>query len=338
MKVTGPFSFYLLLGLILTCFLCCNLLDLSLSFPSPAADPNLIFQTGFAGSSKVVATNDKQIDDLIGMDSTLAKPNDWVADLDDHPNIGTFRIYYEGGQPTQRAAEITEDPTDPENRVLRFRLSEPNAGQGASLKGRIQADIYDNKGLKEIYQSVRVYFPPAFNRLKSYTPRIYWLTLFELWNNPSWEDPEFPFRVSINLEKPASERETDLYFRVYGQDKSVNDSWTSVWEQTNSHIPVPLGEWITLDIYVREGGSTDGRFYMTMTPENSRTEVLFDITNYTHHPADPDPDGLSHFNPMKLYTFKELIYYMQDNGQVLEVFWDDYILWKDRRPELDDAE
>lgn len=336
MKVTNRFSMYLLMGFVLTCFAGCNT-DFPFDFPFPdpdqEIDSNLIFHTGFEGSSEVIATGNDQIDDLVGVDNTMSKPNDWVADFDGHTNIGEFRFYYEGGDVRQRAAKIAKDPTDPGNQVLQFWLPEANAGQGSSQKGRIQADVYENNGLKEIYQSVRVYFPPSFNTLKSYPARIYWLTLFELWNNPSWEDKKFPFRVSINLEKPKSERESELFFRVYGQDKSVNDSWTSVWEQTNKGIPVPIGEWFTLEIYLREGGSEDGRFYMAMTREGGRKEVVFDLINYTHHPDDPNPDGLSHFNPMKLYTFKELIQYMQDKGQTMEVFWDDYKLWKDRKPE-----
>lgn len=324
---------FLILGFITTCFTGCNPdFSFDFPFPNPDVDSNLIFQTGFEGSSEVIATGNDQIDDLVGIDNTLSKPNDWVADFDEHSNIGEFRFYYEGGDSDQRAAQIATDPTDPKNQVLQFWLPKANAGQGSSQKGRIQADVYDNNGLKEIYQSVRVYFPASFNTLKRYPSRIYWLTLFEFWNNPSWVDEKLPFRISVNLEKPRSDQENELLFRVYGQDKSVNNSWTSVWEQINHDITVPIGEWITLDIYLREGGISDGRFYMSMTREDGRKQVVFDITNYTHHPADTNPDGLSHFNPMKLYTFKELIQFMQDNGQTMEVFWDDYKLWKDRKP------
>jgi len=328
MKVTNRFSMFIILVLVFNFFLSCNP-DFDFDFPDPNFDSNLIFQTSFEGTSKVITTKDDQIDDLVGIDHTLTKPNDWVADFDDHPNIGEFRIYFEDGDVKQRYAKIAQDPTDPGNQVLHFGMPESNAGG----KGRIQADIYDCNGLKEIYQSVRVYFPPGFETLKDYSSRIYWLTIFELWNNPSWIGNEHPFRVSINLEKPRSENRSDLFFRVYGQDKSVNNSWTSVWEQTNNRIAVPIGEWITLEVYVREGGSADGRFYMAMTTESGGKEVVFDITNYTHHPKDTNPDGLSHFNPMKLYTFKELIEFMQSNDETLEIFWDDYKLWKDRRPE-----
>ena len=60
--------------------------------------------------------------------------------------------------------------------------------------------------------------------------------------------------------------------------------------------------------------------------------VVFDITNFTHHPNDPNPDGLSHFNPMKLYTSKGLIDYVRDNGKSLQVYWDDFELWKNKKP------
>lgn len=295
--------------------------------------PNLIFQTGFEGGTKVVSTKNKQIDDLIGIDTTLPTPNDWERDLENHPNIGEFRIYYEGGNSTQRLARITPDPTDSSNQVLHFWLTEPIANKDSFLKGRIQADIYENTGLKEIYQSVRLYFPADFDTLKNYPERIYWLTIFELWNNPSWTGDDYPFRISINLEKPKHGANNDFFFRVYGQDKSVNNNWTSLWEEINTEVMVPIGEWITLEMYFREGNHTDGRLYMAMTTGKGKKEVIFDIQNFTHHPMDLNPDGLSDFNPMKLYTSKEVIDFMRHNQAILQVYWDDYKLWKNRRPE-----
>jgi hypothetical protein len=46
----------------------------------------------------------------------------------------------------------------------------------------------------------------------------------------------------------------------------------------------------------------------------------------------PDPDGVSDFNPLKLYTSKGLIDYMHSRGKTLQIYWDDFKLWKGKRP------
>ena len=37
------------------------------------------------------------------------------------------------------------------------------------------------------------------------------------------------------------------------------------------------------------------------------------------------------FNPLKLYTYKGLMEHMKSNGKILEVYWDDFKLWKNKR-------
>ena len=56
---------------------------------------------------------------------------------------------------------------------------------------------------------------------------------------------------------------------------------------------------------------------------------LFDVHNYTHHPSDPSPDGVTSFNPMKLYTSGALINGMSQANAELAVFWDDFEIWLD---------
>lgn len=42
--------------------------------------------------------------------------------------------------------------------------------------------------------------------------------------------------------------------------------------------------------------------------------MIFDITNFTQNSTDTGPDGVTHFNPMKMYTSKELIAYLKQQG------------------------
>lgn len=61
----------------------------------------LIFQTGFEPSTEGLPTD--AIEVFSGVDSSVAPPNDWVKNLDDHPNIGAFNIQYQGGDTDRKS-------------------------------------------------------------------------------------------------------------------------------------------------------------------------------------------------------------------------------------------
>lgn len=75
---------------------------------SNPSDGELIFQSGFENDSKVI--NQKGDSDLVGADKSLSACNDWVNDLDNHPDIGDFNIQYQGGDSTMRYARIIAEP------------------------------------------------------------------------------------------------------------------------------------------------------------------------------------------------------------------------------------
>ena len=99
-----------------------------------------------------------------------------------------------------------------------------------------------------------------------------------------------------------------------------------MWEFHNGEFVVPIEKWMTFDVHFKEGNAEDGRFVLSITPEGEKATVVHDITNFTHHPNDPAPDGLSHFNPFKLYTSDDLINYITNSGNLLNVYWDDFKL------------
>ena len=105
----------------------------------------LIFQPDFESDSKVISRNADS--DIIGSDKPLPHFNNWVKDLNTHPDIGSFNVKYQGGDSTMRSARIISEPAKPRNKVLHFWLNVPN---GAGSKGRIQANLYNNQRLKII--------------------------------------------------------------------------------------------------------------------------------------------------------------------------------------------
>lgn len=293
----------------------------------------LIFQSGFEPGSEVVSKGSDA--DIVGKDLTFSDYNDWEASFDNHPEIGSFSLQYQGGDSTQRFAKIISEPGNPENRVLQFWLNEPNVG---GEKGRIQANIYGGKkGLKEFYQSVRIFLPDDFKQVRLYPERIRWLTIAEFWNNITWSQ-SIPnrFRITLGIGKPV-EGESDLYFILDAQDCELyldnTQKYTTLWSEINKEVKIPIGKWFVLEYYYKEGDSKNGKFYLAIQPEGGVKQVVFDVKRVTHNSKDPNPDGVTDFNPMKLYTSKQLIDYMRNSGKTLQIYWDDFKLWKNKHPE-----
>ena len=97
-------------------------------------------------------------------------------------------------------------------------------------------------------------------------------------------------------------------------------------------MKVPVGKWFTLEYYYKEGNAENGRFWMSIQPDGENKSVIYDLHMITHNTKDPNPDGVTDFNPIKLYTSKELIDFMASQGKTLQIYWDDFKLWKDKRP------
>jgi len=298
-----------------------------------SAKAELIFQSGFEPGSTVVTKGSDA--DITGKDLSVEAPNDWTEDFDKHPEVGTFSLQYQGGDESQRYTKIIAEPGNPQNHVLHFWLNEPNV---EGKKGRIQANIYGGeKGLKEFYQSERIFLTEDFNTVRTFPNEIHWLTIAEFWNNITWsQSVPNRYRLTLGIGKPVK-GESDLYFIVDGQDCQLfsdgSQRYTTLWSETNQNIKVPIGKWFILEYYYREGDSKTGRFWMSIQPEGGKREVVFDLTKVTHNSSDPNPDGVTEFNPLKLYTSKQLIDYMKSQGKTLQIYWDDFKLWKNKRPE-----
>lgn len=283
------------------------------------SDMELIFQSGFEGSTAIVPRGVD--DDIIGSDPNL--PNsDWDALKRDIMSIVFFN--YTGGDASKRYARIVDDPTNPGNKVLHFWLNDYWLASENQEKARIQLEFHGiKKGFKELYQSVRVYLPEDFNTVKEYPKALGWLTIAEFWNNEWWSAGEkYGFRMTMGIGKDAGT--VDHLYITLGSEV---DGFEEVWNATNPTVELPIGKWFTLEYYIKEGDAENGRFYLAITPDGEEKQVVCDIHNFTHNPNDPTPDGITEYNPIKLYTSKELVSFMKSKGKTLQIYWDDLQLW-----------
>lgn len=289
----------------------------------------LIFHSGFEPNSTIIPRNGNL--GIIGVDQSVRAPNDWTNDLDNHPDIGSFGIQFEGGDSTTRYAKIVADPRNPLNHVLQFWLNEPS-----QKNGRIQGNIYGNHRLREIFLSVKMFLPLDFNTVRLFPKEVHWLTIAEFWNNITWSQTvPYGFRITLGIGKEGA-GENNLHFILDAQDcqlfENGSQKYTTIWAEMNRAQKIPLDEWFTMEYYYKEGDANNGRFYMRIIERDGASHVVFDVKKITHNTHDPAPDGLGDFNPIKLYTSKDLVDFMHSKNKTLQIYWDDFQLWKDRRP------
>jgi hypothetical protein len=245
------------------------------------------------------------------------------------------RLQYEEGTVAQRVARIVPDPIAPDNWVLEFWVGEPNVHLPKEVKSRVQMNAYGIEPAYEVYQSVRLFVPQSMGLLAKYPEPVKWFTISEWWNNAGWTKESYPFRISVHLRTAGAGSGDRIYFGVAAQARQAGRSdfkGSELWHVDNRDVEVPLGRWLRLQYYYRQGNGTAGRFALAMTPEGGQRVVVFDVKDSTYHPSDPRPDGLRDFNPIKLYTSGELTDFVRRNGSALQLYWDDLLIRTCGRP------
>ena len=290
-------------------------------------EEGLVFNSGFESGS--VGTPAEAHEKITGIDKSFTSHNDWKKSFSEHPSFGNFKIWYEEKDATKSYAQIIDDPFNPDNKVLHFWLNEPHINYDViKKKGRIQASIVNNRNLRSFYMKQKLFLTEDFEQLNFYPQKVNWMTIQEFWNDATGK--EFPFRVTLNIRKIVK-GEGDLNFGTHAQTKEKG-KWNNIWKSVNEDYIVPVNQWITIETYLVEGNEDEGRFVFIVTDESGNKETIFDITGYTYHPKDPCPDGFNRFNPMKLYTSDDLINYMSENGKTLQMYWDDFEIWANKKP------
>jgi hypothetical protein len=289
-----------------------------------------VFQSNFEAGCSIVpfgTANDR----ITGRDNSLTSLNDWDA-LE--TSVLSTRPYfnYNGGDSNLRTARLAPDPLNPSNRVLHYRLRDTWL-DGGSYRGRVQYEFYNiRKGFREYHQSVRMLLPePEFGALRKYPGSINWLTIVEIWNNITWsQSVANRYRLTLGIGKLVP-TESDLCFILDAQDCQLfadgSQKYTTIWSNQAPSVKIPVGKWFTLEYWLKEGNRDNGRFLMSITPEGGVRQTVFDVTHFTHNTGDTAPDGVTHFNPMKMYTSKPLVDYLRLQGLSLNIYWDDLRLW-----------
>jgi hypothetical protein len=333
MKIRGPYLEYIqvLFKPLIPGFLLVSSCSPQNGIGQPGPEATLVFQSGFENSVIVQRENNA---DLTGADPSFNEKNDWIRDLADRPDFGRFAIQYHVGDASMRNATIIPEPGNPANHVMAFTLVKPIVN---GSNGRIQANMYGNKGLKEFSQSVRIFLHEDFKTVYSYPGEIHWLTIAEFWNNITWnQSVPNRFRITLGLGKAAG-TVSNLSFILDAEDCELfadnSQRYTKIWAEKNESVAVPVGKWFTMNYYYKEGDKQSGRFTMSITPDGKPKSTVFDIHNITHNTTDQAPDGVSDLNPLKLYTSKALLEFMQNHNpkKNLQIYFDDFKFYQGKK-------
>lgn len=296
--------------------------------PSAALTP-LVFHAGFDG--EVTLAGDDKSMSLAGPDGSGDPDANWTR-LAEHPRVGFVIIGTKANphqQPLISLAPDPADPDDPERRVLRYFADRPNDNT-SGIKTRVALNMMALDRVDRFCHRQRMYLGEDLAKLRERPERIDWLTLAEYWGQGNWDPSfEYPFRITVNLCKDEGAGKP-LYLRVHGQTlkahvpRDQHGRWTSIWEHEARDVEPPIGQWVTTEMFVRDGDAQTGRFVMALTTAGTPRQTLFDVTDWTRHPEDPDDAGFHGVSPMKMYTSAALTDWLREAGGALSVCWDDF--------------
>jgi hypothetical protein len=281
--------------------------DVQINFTTNQNLANQLFSANFE-STTVRRTSSPQTDVVGVFDSN--------GDLNDAP------IYYEKGTSNDRGAIVQNDPAVVSNQVLGFWLKNAAISTTGGGKGRVQL-AFANVNHPVAYQKGRMYLPADLNLYRQYPDENGWFTINEFWAGADWDNMPYPFRITLNIVKPAGINQP-LYFSLAGANMNNGSGvWETVWGEVNAGFEIPTGEWLDFELGFQQGDANTGRVYFAVKRASDLVLVkLFDINNWTYHPSSPQPVPMTHWHPFKLYTSHKIIDYIRNNGGMTSIYFD----------------
>lgn len=287
---------------------------------SAVVDTRVVFSSDFEGAVVKPSPKHGKVLDILEMRDPSGKKAE----------VG---IFYEGGNRSDRFAEVIPDPTKSGNHVLRYWLKQariPIQPKG-QYKGRIQMALADIN-ITEIYQRYRMYLHPDLRLYRSYPKENVWFTINELSFGAQWEGHPYPFRIwlGIGKEKGAGK---PLLFVVAGEEGNsdifTRGEWKTDWYRVGKDFEIPIGEWLDMEVGYKQGNKDTGRFYVAAKRESDAAmTTIFDVRDWTYNPNAKTPVPLTDWTPLKLYTSSAVIDHIRNNGGVAQIYYDDFEILK----------
>lgn len=254
--------------------------------------------------------------------------NGWDQ-LKNHAYVENFEINNVGGT-SYAYQKIQADPLYAERKALYAAILDDDPAKSGTTRAQMSLRFKDEVNLPVYHTSQRMYLNPDIGYLEKYSSSITWFTLVEIWNKrvAEWDGSESgSARWGLAIHKDSGDGKT-LYWRLksdYMQPETLHD--TRMWTYYNKTVPIPLGKWFTLDVYMKRGESSNGRMVVKITPDGGQTQVLFDVANSTIYPGHPEIPVKS-WQSFKLYTNDVYLDWMRSNGKVVSAYYNDFKWYK----------
>jgi hypothetical protein len=284
----------------------------------------LLFKSGFEPDVYIYGNSD----DIRGKDIM-----DWQTDLEGYPQVDHFSLNMIGESPTYAFADLVSDPEDAGNRVLYFQLNDNDPATPHTTRTQNEWN-FESTGetFDQGYIRYRVYWHPDLNLLSQYSGSISWFTIMEWWelhNDSKDGDGAGQCRWTLSFNKDSGSGQP-LYWALtaeYMQPASAmfDDIWP---KQTNSSVPVPIGQWCTFEVFFKWGDASSGRIWVAIKPDGGSRKVIFDVRNYTRHPVDLLP--LRGWQCFKLYTSDTILDWVRSQSDArVRAYYDDFEWYSD---------
>ena len=263
--------------------------------------------------------------------------NGWDA-LKTHPYIREFyldNITSSNTNSNQFAYQkIVADPVNPAINVMNAVVVDDDPNEVGTTRAQITMGFKDGVDLPVYHTSHRMYMDPDVKFIETYSSSITWFVLSEIWAKDGIASGIFPngdvagsARWGFTLKKEAGSGQP-LFWRIraeYMQPEVL--AYNNIWTYENRTVPIPYGKWFTLDIYMKRGDSSNGKYKITMTIDGEQPIVLFDVTGSTIYPGHPELQ-LSAWQNFKLYLDDAYLDYMRSNNKKIDVYYNDFKWYK----------
>ena len=263
--------------------------------------------------------------------------NGWDA-LKTHPYVREFyldNITSSNTNSNQFAYQkIVADPVNPNIKVMNAVVVDDDPNEGGTTRAQITMGFKDGVDLSVYHTSHRMYINPDVKFIETYSSSITWFVLSEIWAKDGIASGIFPdgdvagsARWGFTLKKDAGSGQP-LFWRIRAEYmQPSNIAYNGIWTYENKTVPIPFGKWFTLDIYLKRGDSSNGKYKITMTVDGEQPIVLFDVTGSTIYPGHPELQ-LSAWQNFKLYLDDAYLDYMRNNNKKLDVYYNDFKWYK----------
>lgn len=225
------------------------------------------------------------------------------------------RIQFLGGNEDMRSVEFGKAPDL--NDCLIFRVSD-----WWNNYSRIQLAFYEPATPSKVLRlKVGMYLDEDWDLLKSLPDDLddsWGPVIFELFNEPVWIDTPYKFRINVRIKNDKGK----LRFTTYAQTKDDDGKYHTIWEHDNHSFDIQTGRWINLEYLIADGVEY-GRFIMNANyrEQSYKTEV-FNVYAPTRHPDKEQSDGFTHWQPIKMYSSRNLTQFFKDNRKEMITYWD----------------